>query len=139
MVSTLVVFLLYVSYVRACCRRESIPSTAQHSTAQLALHKAANQVRADESATTQQASRQSWREPACRRAFIRLAMFSNRTKESKSARPTKSYNQSQNSVAGVMIGGLSSISIVGKLQRCSFSPSFLFRTCVQRPGCYPGA
>ena len=50
-------------------------STAQHSAAQSALHKAANQARADQSATMQ-ASRQSWREPAYRRAFIQLAAFS---------------------------------------------------------------
>ena len=41
---------------------------AQHSTAQSVLHKAANQARADQSVAAQ-ASRQSWREPACRRAF----------------------------------------------------------------------
>ena len=60
----------------------SIPQ-AQHSTAQSALHKAANEARADQSAKTQ-ASRQSWREPSCSRAFMELAAFSKRTK-SKSA------------------------------------------------------
>ena len=44
--------------------------------AQSALHKAAKQGRADQNATTQ-ASRQSWREPACR-----LAVFSKRTEKS---------------------------------------------------------
>ena len=48
-------------------------------------HEAAKHVRADQSATTQ-ASRQSWREPAFRRAFEQLAAFSNRTKKSKSCR-----------------------------------------------------
>ena len=72
-------------YVRACCPA-STANTA-HSKAEPALHKAANKVRAHQSATTQ-ASRQSRQELACRRAFIRLAAFSERTKNSKSARPT---------------------------------------------------
>ena len=37
------------------------------------------------------ASRQSRREPVCRRAFFQPAAFSNRTKKSKSARPTKKH------------------------------------------------
>ena len=67
------VFFLKYRYVRACCRRASSVPQAQHNTAQLAQHKAANQapgqVYAYQSATTQARS-QSWREPACRRAFF---------------------------------------------------------------------
>ena len=67
-------------------------STTQHncSTAPRSQHgqQPAKQVRADQSATTQ-ASRRSWLAPACRRAYIPLAVFSKRTKKSKSARPTK--------------------------------------------------
>ena len=60
----------------------------KHSTAQRSQPaQAAKQVRSDQSATTQ-ASRQSWLEQACRRAFIQLAVFSEQTKKSKSARPT---------------------------------------------------
>ena len=44
------------------CVVEHLP---QHTTAQSAMNKAANHVRADQSATTQ-ASSQSWREPGCR-------------------------------------------------------------------------
>ena len=67
----------------ACCRQAS--TTAQHR--QSAMHKAAKHVRTDQSTTTQ-ASRQSWREPACRRAFmIRLAVFSKRAKKSISVSP----------------------------------------------------
>ena len=44
-------------------------STAQHSAAQSALHKAANQVRANQS-VTMEASRQSGREPARSQPFI---------------------------------------------------------------------
>ena len=52
------------------------------SKAQSVLYKSAKQARADQSATTQ-AGRQSWREQACRRAFVQLAAFSKRTKKSK--------------------------------------------------------
>ncbi|CAN0389726.1 unnamed protein product, partial [Laminaria digitata] len=66
----------------------------KRSTAQSALHQTAKHVRADQSATTQ-ASRQSWQEPACRRAST--ARFILKTKKSKSARPkniyTTTYNQ----------------------------------------------
>ena len=54
-----------VEHLQQQCRTYSI---GQQSTTQSALHKAANKLRADQSATTY-ASRQSWREPACRRAF----------------------------------------------------------------------
>ena len=64
---------------------EHLPQ-AQHSPS--ALHTAAKQSRADQNAATQ-ASGQSWRGPACRLAFIQLAVFSKRAKVSKSARPTK--------------------------------------------------
>ena len=72
-------------------------STTQHSTAQSApLHKAAQQERADQSAATQ-ASRLEVRQPACRRAFIQLAMLSKRTKKSNTARPTKIYTTAHQS------------------------------------------
>ena len=63
---------------------------AQHSTAQRSqpAQQAAKQVQADQSATTQ-ASRRSWLAPAYRRAYTQLAVFSKRTKKSKSARPAK--------------------------------------------------
>ena len=60
------------SCIRECCRRASTARTAQHSTAQSALHKAANQVRADHSATAQ-ASRQNWQEPEYRQKIRQLA------------------------------------------------------------------
>ena len=46
------------------------------SMAQSALRKAVKQVRADQSATTH-ATRQIWRELACRREFTQLAALSN--------------------------------------------------------------
>ena len=77
-----------------------LPKLSLTTIARLALHKAAEQVRADQSATTQ-AGRRSWRgesrEPACRRPFVQVAVFSKRTKKSKSARPTKIYKHSQSS------------------------------------------
>ena len=60
-------------------------STAQHSTAK-STRTAEKRVRADQSATTH-ASTQCWLEPACRRGFIVLAVFSKRRMKSKSARP----------------------------------------------------
>ena len=42
--------------------------------------------------------------------------------------------------AGVMREGLAFIFNLNKIEHCSFSPSFLFfRTCMRRPGCFPGA
>ena len=95
--------------------------------------KAAKQVRADQSATTQ-ASRQSWLEPACRRAFIQLPAFSKRTKKSKSARPTK-YKHMQTFTSSFL-----SWCVMLPLVNCSFSPSFLFRPCMLRraQGCFRG-
>ena len=69
-------------YNRACCRRESsdiyrhrTASRAKQSTAQGSKPaQGAKHVRAYQSATTQQASRQSWLEPAYRRAFIVKAL-----------------------------------------------------------------
>ena len=81
------VFVGLFLYVRECCR-ESAASTAQRTAMESTLHKAAKQVRAGQIATTQ-ASRQNWREPACRRAFIQLVVLSKRTKKSKRARPTE--------------------------------------------------
>ena len=49
-------------------------------TAQSALHKAATQLRANQSAATQ-AGREIWRGPACRRAFTQLAVFSKTNEE----------------------------------------------------------
>ena len=70
-------------------------STAQHSTARhsaISRHKAANSVRAHQSAATQ-ASRESWREPRARMLsrYLQLAAFSKRTRKSTSARPTKKH------------------------------------------------
>ena len=91
----------------------------QHSTAQSTPTSSKATTRRSE---PDKASRQSWFEPTCRRAFI--AVFSKRTKNSKYARPTKisnHCNHSQTSL-GVMLP-----------VHCSFSPSFLFRPCMQRP------
>ena len=84
------------------------------------LHQAAKQVPADQGATTQADS--GWREPACRRAFIQLAVFSNRTKKSKSARPTKVYTLTkQLNSADAMREALAFVSNLNKIQRCSLS------------------
>ena len=63
-------------YARVCCRASTaVVPQAKHSTGQPALHRAANQVRADQSATAQ-ASIQSWREPARRQAFYTALLLS---------------------------------------------------------------
>lgn len=60
---------LLIRMMGACCRRASTTaSTAQHSTAQRIHPAQSSEARADQSAATE-ASRQSWREPACRREF----------------------------------------------------------------------
>ena len=113
-----VLVAFFIRIIRACCRA-STASTSQLSRAQSSLHKAETQARTDQSATTQ-ASRQSWRKPACRRAFIQFAVFSKRTKKSKIARPTKIYNL-QSNLAGATREIFDCISTLD----CSFSPSFL--------------
>ena len=70
---------IYRKYSTAQCNQ---PCTKQHS------KYAPMRVR--------QAGRQSWREPACRRALKQFAVFSKRTKKSKySARPTQTFDHSQ--------------------------------------------
>ena len=107
---------------------EHVPQT-QRSKAQSALHKAAKQVRADQSAITQ-ASRQSWQELACRRALILLAAFSKRTK--KSNLPGKNHTTTHKAAAD---SPLFPISI-----KCntvfSLRHFYAFRTCMRRPGCF---
>ena len=101
---------------------------AQHSTAQRSqLAQAAKQVRADQSATTQ-ASRQSWLEPACRRAFIQLAVFKpNEEIEICSAYKRLDHSQSSYIADVIMLP-----------VHLLFSPSFLFRPCMRRLGCFRG-
>ena len=72
----------------ACCRASTTQSTAQHSATSHAQGSEA--VRADQTVTTK-ASRQSWREPACRREHLQLTVFSKPTKKSKFARPESIY------------------------------------------------
>ena len=70
-----------VRTVRVYCRWVSTAlqrarhSTAQHEATQSPPHKAANTLHAEQSATTQ-ASRQSWREPACRASLSCYGMLS---------------------------------------------------------------
>ena len=81
---------------RACCRRASTAITAQHGTAQSALDKAAKQVRADQSATTQ-ASRVGESQHVVE--HLQFDVLSKRTKKSKSDRPAKVCNHSQATAA----------------------------------------
>ena len=109
-------------YNRACCRRESsdiyrhrTASRAKQSTAQGSKPaQGAKHVRAYQSATTQQASRQSWLEPAYRRAFIVKALVRWATGKR----------------AGVMHERFA--------YKLLFSPSYLFRPCMRRQGCFRG-
>ena len=104
----------YYTPLHQAQQRTTENNTAQQSTAQHSAKpaQAAKHVRADQSATTQ-TSRQSWLEPACRRAFImqQLVVFYTsavvETKKSKSAGSTrkKIYNNSRSSLAGMMYEG----------------------------------
>lgn len=111
----------------------------KHSTAQSALHKAANQARADQSTTTQ-ASIQIWREPAYRQAFIQLATFSKRTKEIKICPAYKNIH-SQRSLADVMRERFAFTPSLNEIQHCSFSQSFLCISYMHAASglLYPGA
>ena len=98
----------------------------KHSTAQRSqpAH-AAQQVRADQSATTQ-ASRQSWLEPACRSASIQLAVL--KTNEEIEMLPgLLEYTTIHQQL-------ISSCDVPCTIHYY-FSPSFLFRAWVRRPGC----
>ena len=97
---------------------------AQYSTAQpmQPAQQSAKQVRADQSAITQ-ATRQSLLEPACRRVFIHLAVFSKRTEKfgPKNLQPfTKQLSWCD--VACTLLSSL----------------PFLLRPCMQRPGYFRG-
>ena len=77
--------------------RASMLSSTYHGTAQLgqsATHKAAKDVRPDQSATTQ-ASRQSCREPACRRASICSSLCSQNQRRNRSFPANTRYNHKQ--------------------------------------------
>ena len=126
-------------------RRYCIVQQAQHSTAQSARTKPPSKyvpMRLRQARTQTELARAS----KCRRAFIQHDEFSKPTKKSKSAYPTKTRNYSH-SVTGVMGEGLAlSFDLdLNKIQHCWFSPPFLagtwyvFRACMRRPGCYPGA
>ena len=114
-------------------------SSAQHSTAQPARHKAAEQVRADQSATTGQRKQANGvSESQHMPSSIYTACLALKTKKSKSARPTISkYSHS----AGVMRKGFAFSFDLSKIQHGSFSPRPLYvhRTCMRRPGCCRGA
>ena len=69
-----VLFLWAIFFV--CTSMLSSSIYRKHSTGQSALHKAAKQGRADQRAAPQAKSRQSWREPPCRRAFKQLSLCS---------------------------------------------------------------
>ena len=92
-------------------------STAQHSTAQRSAvypHKQQSKYAPIRARQSNHADRVGSSQHV--EAFIRLAVFSKRTKRSKSIRPTKNYNHSQRSLADVTLSA-----------HCSFSPSFIMR------------
>ena len=99
----------------------STSSTTKHRA--ISPHEAGKQVRADQSATTQ-ASGQSWRSQHVIENLNSTLSYQNEGRNrNKSARPTKIYNFSHS--AGVMREGSACSSDINKMQRCSFSPSFL--------------
>ena len=138
----LMVFVAFFIHVRKSMLSSSI--YRKHSTARLAaLHKAAKQVRADQSATTQ-AGRQSWRELACRRAFMQSLRSQNERRHRLlpglrkcTSTPDAAYSWCHARKLCLFFSNIKDTT----LQHCSFSPSFqyVFRTCTRRPGCFPGA
>ena len=117
-------------YIRAFCRRISTTTTTyrkhrKHNTIQ---HSAVNPRNKQQSkyapyqSATTQASRPSWLAAACCRAYIQLDVLkTNKEIELCSA-----------------IKKLLVCCAKGLPVHCSFSPSFLFRPCVRRPGCFGG-
>ena len=95
-------------------------------------------VRADQSTTTQ-ASRQSWREPACRRACICTFRCVQKNNQEIEIFPVwNTYNHKQQLA---MREGIAATSFQSQHDTTLF---FIFRTylydaCMQRPGCFPGA
>ena len=78
------------------------------------MHKASKQVRADQSAKTQ-ASRQSWREPACRRAFHSSLCSQNERRNRHLSRP-QNYRSTQFTTCWcVMREGFAVISNLNKI------------------------
>ena len=115
----------------ASCGRAS--TTAHNSTAaQSAMHKAAKHVRADQSVTTQ-ARRQSWREPACRRASAACVLETN--EEIKICLAKTIYNQKQ------LVNDARRIFFQSQYDTALFLlfRTYLFDACMLRPGCFPGA
>ena len=120
-----------------CC------STAQHSTAIIpAQSSQASTCRSERDNASKQASKQSWREPARRRAFTARCLLKT-TEEIKMCPAYKKLQALTSSQAakqllrsGVMVEGFAFFSNLRKIQHCSFSPSFplQFRRCMRRPG-----
>ena len=98
----------------------------KRSTVQSALHKSskARTCRSERD----NASKQSWRQPACRRAFTELPVFSKPSKKSNLP-GLKKYTAPREAADLVCCANyvpLFPILILGsKIQHCSFSPSFL--------------
>ena len=120
---------------------QSSSMSCKHSTAKRnqPCAKAAKQVCADQSATTQ-VSRQSWREPTCRWAFVQLATFSKRTKKSNSAREV--YVTTQKAAVKLVwcAKDLPLLPVPIRYNTAlSLRPFYEFRTCMRRPGCFCGA
>ena len=115
-----------------CLRFLRSASAAQLSTAQSTRTSSkASTRRSERDNVSKQASRQRWLEPACRRAFVQLAVFSKRTKKSKYARPTKTYNHcnhSQSRLAGVT----SPVHCTLLYTALSLHPFYFVHACVVR-------
>ena len=140
------VYLYESLRVPACCMLYAVCCMLswtiyrKRSTAQPTLHTLSQSskasVRADQR-VAMQASRQSWRELACRPTFIQLAVSSKRAKESKSTRPTQSTT-THTGLAGVGCAKDWPFSISRIMNtNISLRPfyGYFFRTCMRRPSC----
>ena len=124
-------------YLRVCCRAFAA-STAQRNQPCTKQHSQLCAVQ-----TAAQASRQSWQEPARGRSFTARCVL--KTNEEIKICPayentrevlTSSYRSSKVMREGFALFPFLLIVRYYTLQHYSFSPSFLFRGCMRRPGCF---
>ena len=108
-------------YVRACCRRASTASTAQHIAIESALHKAEKQARADTTAINASKRTELARASVSSSiyAIIQPAVFSKRIKKSSSAWPTKHSSTQQLLADARRIAFVSNFAIINDtIQHC---------------------
>ena len=124
------------SYVRACCRRASTANTAQQGAISPAQSRKASTCRPERDNASKQAELATVRMSSS----IFTVRFVLKTKIFFFAR--QQYTTTHKAAeAGVMREGLAFISNLNVKHNSALSlrPFYVFRTCMRRPGCFPGA